>query len=97
MKAMMINMLIISYVCGLIVFFSMRNHLLLTLMSIEFLMIIMYAFMYINFMNYGFELFFIILFLIMLVCEGSLGLSILVSLIRSHGNDMVNSLYMMLW
>jgi NADH-ubiquinone oxidoreductase chain 4L len=35
--------------------------------------------------NYG--LFFVVYFFVFSVCEGSLGLSILVSMIRSHGND----------
>nr|YP_010563147.1 NADH dehydrogenase subunit 4L [Stephanitis chinensis]UYX61153.1 NADH dehydrogenase subunit 4L [Stephanitis chinensis] len=94
---MLMNSLLISYVCGFMVFFSMRVHLLLTLISIEFLMIIIYMMMFNVFMIFGNDLYFLILFLVMLVCEGSLGLSILVCLIRCHGNDMINSLYMLLW
>nr|YP_009488336.1 NADH dehydrogenase subunit 4L [Cysteochila chiniana]AWD31595.1 NADH dehydrogenase subunit 4L [Cysteochila chiniana] len=97
MKAMLMSSLFISCVCGFMVVFSMRAHLLLTLFGMEFLMIILYMFLFITFKVNGLEMNFLILFLVMLVCEGSLGLSILVSLIRSHGNDMVNSLYMMLW
>nr|ARB50152.1 NADH dehydrogenase subunit 4L [Perissonemia borneenis] len=98
MKAMtLMSIMVISYICGLIVFFSMRKHLLLTLMGVEFMMVNMYMIMFLNFLSYGCEFYFLIFFLVMLVCEGSLSLSILVSLIRSHGNDMINSLYLMLW
>nr|YP_009488375.1 NADH dehydrogenase subunit 4L [Tingis cardui]AWD31634.1 NADH dehydrogenase subunit 4L [Tingis cardui] len=97
MITMLINSLIISYICGFTVLFSMRSHLLLTLIGIEFLMIVIYMIMFYNFIIFNFDLYFIMLFLILLVCEGGLGLSILVTLIRTHGNDMINSLYMMLW
>ena len=36
-------------------------------------------------------LFFVVYFLVFSVCDGSLGLSILVSIIRSHGNDYFKS------
>nr|YP_009488362.1 NADH dehydrogenase subunit 4L [Metasalis populi]AWD31621.1 NADH dehydrogenase subunit 4L [Metasalis populi] len=94
---MLMNSLFISYVCGFLVFVSLRFHLLLTLISIEFLMIIIYMIMFHFFLIFSNDLYFLILFLVMLVCEGSLGLSILICLIRCHGNDLVNSLYMMLW
>lgn len=35
----------------------------------------------------GFELYFSIIFIVYCVCEGALGLAVLVSLIRTHGND----------
>nr|YP_009488388.1 NADH dehydrogenase subunit 4L [Trachypeplus jacobsoni]AWD31647.1 NADH dehydrogenase subunit 4L [Trachypeplus jacobsoni] len=89
--------LTISYFCGFMVVFSMRAHLLLTLFGMEFLMVILYLIMYMNFIIYGLEFYFLMLFLVMLVSEGSLSLSILVAMIRSHGNDMIGSLYMMLW
>jgi NADH-ubiquinone oxidoreductase chain 4L len=36
-------------------------------------------------------LFFVVYFLVFSVCEGSLGLSVLDSIIRSHGNDYFQS------
>lgn len=47
--------------------------------------IFLIVFYYLKF--YGFELYFSIIFIVYCVCEGALGLSILVSLIRTHGND----------
>nr|YP_009731651.1 NADH dehydrogenase subunit 4L [Neoplerochila paliatseasi]QHR79418.1 NADH dehydrogenase subunit 4L [Neoplerochila paliatseasi] len=97
MKAMFMMIVFISLISGFIVLSSLRSHLLLTLIGIEFLMIVIFLIMYFNFIIFGVELYFLMIFLIMLVCEGSLGLSMLVSMIRSHGSDMVNSLYMVLW
>nr|WRW11482.1 NADH dehydrogenase subunit 4L [Eteoneus sigillatus] len=97
MKAMFMMILFMSLISGFVVFLSMRMHLLLTLISIEFLMLIIYLFMFMNFLSYGIDLYFMLIYLIMMVCEGALGLSMLVVLIRSHGNDMINSLNMLLW
>nr|YP_010713166.1 NADH dehydrogenase subunit 4L [Thaumatomyia glabra]WDA94058.1 NADH dehydrogenase subunit 4L [Thaumatomyia glabra] len=72
---------------GLFVFISSRKHLLSMLLSLEFIVLMLFflLFIYLNFMNY--ESFFSMMFLTFSVCEGALGLSILVSLIRTHGND----------
>nr|YP_010043669.1 NADH dehydrogenase subunit 4L [Tinda javana]QPD06990.1 NADH dehydrogenase subunit 4L [Tinda javana] len=44
------------------------------------------------FLNYFYnEMYFSMMFLTFSVCEGTLGLSLLVSMIRSHGNDYFNS------
>jgi NADH:ubiquinone oxidoreductase subunit K len=42
------------------------------------------------------ELYFVMFFLVFSVCEGALGLSILVSMIRGFGNDYFQS-YRVLW
>nr|QHD47935.1 NADH dehydrogenase subunit 4L [Kamimuria klapaleki] len=75
------------FLCGGWVFTSKRKHLLLTLLSLEFMVLslFMFLFMFLNFMTC--ELFFSMVFLTFSVCEGALGLSILVSMIRTHGND----------
>jgi NADH-ubiquinone oxidoreductase chain 4L len=40
---------------------------------------------------FNYELYFVMLFLVFSVCEGALGLSILVSIIRGFGNDYFQS------
>nr|QHD47844.1 NADH dehydrogenase subunit 4L [Calineuria stigmatica] len=79
------------FICGGWVFASKRKHLLLTLLSLEFMVLslFMFLFMYLNCM--GYELFFSMVFLTFSVCEGALGLSVLVSMIRTHGNDYFQS------
>nr|ALO70736.1 NADH deshydrogenase subunit 4L [Nargus velox] len=77
----------ISYLSGLFLFCLKRKHLLLMLLSLEFIIISLYMNMFL-FLSYNFyEFYFCLIFMTMSVCEGVLGLSILVSLIRSHGND----------
>nr|YP_008815647.1 NADH dehydrogenase subunit 4L [Dinocras cephalotes]AGZ03526.1 NADH dehydrogenase subunit 4L [Dinocras cephalotes] len=79
------------FMCGGWVFSSKRKHLLLTLLSLEFIVLglFMFLFMFLNSVVY--ELFFSMVFLTFSVCEGALGLSILVSMIRTHGNDYFQS------
>nr|YP_010946579.1 NADH dehydrogenase subunit 4L [Margattea concava]WGO57297.1 NADH dehydrogenase subunit 4L [Margattea concava] len=75
------------FMCGIWIFCSNRKHLLLTLMSLEFIVLVLYFMIYLYLMEMDYELFFSMVFLTFSVCEGALGLSILVSMIRSYGND----------
>nr|ASS30724.1 NADH dehydrogenase subunit 4L [Pylocheles mortensenii] len=76
---------------GVWMFVAGRKHLLNTLLSLEFLMLGIFFLMSSNISNIGNELYFILFFLTLAACEGALGLSLLVSLVRSHGNDYFNS------
>nr|YP_010175350.1 NADH dehydrogenase subunit 4L [Torleya mikhaili]QSL98488.1 NADH dehydrogenase subunit 4L [Torleya mikhaili] len=76
---------------GLYVFSSRRKHLLMTLLSLEFISISLYLLLYLYLLNKSSELYFLMVFLTFVVCEGALGLSILVSMIRTHGNDYFQS------
>lgn len=78
---------IYMYIIGLIVFCSNRKHLLLILLSLEFIVLSLYFLIIIYLRVYNYEFFFRIVFLTLRVCESSLGLAILVSIIRTHGND----------
>nr|YP_010946956.1 NADH dehydrogenase subunit 4L [Sigmella ectobioides]WGO57713.1 NADH dehydrogenase subunit 4L [Sigmella ectobioides] len=91
-------MMIYMFVCflsGIWVFSSNRKHLLVTLLSLEFIVLVIYFVLcvYLNMFNY--ELFFALVFLTFSVCEGALGLSILVLMIRSCGNDYFQSFSML--
>nr|WSP02043.1 NADH dehydrogenase subunit 4l [Bembidion laterale] len=77
---------------GLLVFSSKRKHLLLMLLSLEFIILSLYMLIFIYLSMYSYEFYFSLMFLIFCVCESVLGLSILVSLIRTHGNDFFFSL-----
>jgi len=72
---------------GLFSFVYSYKHLLRILLSLEFIVLALFfiLFFYLNLNN--FELYFSMYFLTFSVCEGVLGLSILVSMIRTHGND----------
>nr|APX40664.1 NADH dehydrogenase subunit 4L [Mantura chrysanthemi] len=79
----------IMFSLSLISFIFNRKHFLLMLLSLEFIVILLYfnLFMYLSMMNY--EYFFSMIFLTMSVCEGALGLSLLILMVRIHGNDYI--------
>nr|UFZ13394.1 NADH dehydrogenase subunit 4L [Madachauliodes sp.] len=77
----------IMFISGMWVFVAKRKHLLLMLLSLEFLVISLFMLLMMYLLMYNYEFFFLMVFLVFSVCEGVLGLSILVSMIRTHGND----------
>nr|QLY90249.1 NADH dehydrogenase subunit 4L [Fannia armata] len=85
----------ILFIMGVFTFVSNRKHLLSMLLSLEYIVLSLFLllFIYLNMLNY--ENFFSMMFLTFSVCEGALGLSILVSMIRTHGNDYFQSFNML--
>nr|AUO29236.1 NADH dehydrogenase subunit 4L [Enallagma cyathigerum] len=80
---------------GLLSFVSKRKHLLSTLLSLEFMVLSMFFYMFILLIFNFLDTYFLMYFLTFSVCEGALGLSILVSMIRSHGTDQFVNLNML--
>nr|QXT45537.1 NADH dehydrogenase subunit 4L [Leptinotarsa decemlineata] len=78
---------IFTFFSALIVFISNRKHYLLMLLSLEFGVLSLYLNMYFFLSNMVNEFFFMMIFLTMSVCEGVLGLAILILMIRTFGND----------
>jgi NADH-ubiquinone oxidoreductase chain 4L len=72
-----------------------RKHLLITLLSLEFMVLSLFVLMYYYLCGFNYEFYFVVVFLVFSVCEGSLGLSILVSVIRRYGNDYYRSFGML--
>nr|YP_010528880.1 NADH dehydrogenase subunit 4L [Scopula subpunctaria]UXW89752.1 NADH dehydrogenase subunit 4L [Scopula subpunctaria] len=83
--------IIFMFIVGNLIFVSKYKHLLIILLSLEFMVLSLFFFflMYLLLLNY--EIYMLMVFLVFSVCEGALGLSILVSLIRTHGNDYFKS------
>nr|WKU83892.1 NADH dehydrogenase subunit 4L [Claraeola sicilis] len=77
---------------GMIVFISSYKHLLTMLLSLEYIVLSLFMLFIVFLGMNNFQTFFMMMFLTFSVCEGSLGLSILVSMIRTHGNDYFQSL-----
>nr|AYW52242.1 NADH dehydrogenase subunit 4L [Ptilodactylidae sp. 2 ACP-2013] len=76
--------------------FSLKNkHLLLMLLSMEFIIMSLYYLLFMYLLIEG-DCNFSMIFLSMVVCEGALGISILVSIVRTHGNDHFNT-FSILW
>nr|UPL66072.1 NADH dehydrogenase subunit 4L [Oxycarenus lugubris] len=82
---------------GIIVFSSTRKHLLLTLFSLEYLVVVLFFLMFNFLLLIGMDLYFILIFLTFSVCEGALGLGVLVNMIRGYGNDMLMSMSFLSW
>nr|YP_010716195.1 NADH dehydrogenase subunit 4L [Parnassius honrathi]WDE75944.1 NADH dehydrogenase subunit 4L [Parnassius honrathi]WDS46358.1 NADH dehydrogenase subunit 4L [Parnassius apollonius] len=91
---MILNMwfiIFIMFLCGNMIFVSKHKHLLIVLLSLEFIVLSVFFLMmiYLNYIEY--DMYMLMIFLLFTVCEGALGLSILVSMIRTHGNDYFKS------
>nr|YP_009560405.1 NADH dehydrogenase subunit 4L [Peckia australis]QAB06061.1 NADH dehydrogenase subunit 4L [Peckia australis] len=81
----------ILFIMGVFTFVSNRKHLLSMLLSLEYIVLSLFLLLFIYLNTLNFEFFFSMMFLTFSVCEGALGLSILVSMIRTHGNDYFQS------
>nr|YP_008593241.1 NADH dehydrogenase subunit 4L [Sepia lycidas]AHX26473.1 NADH dehydrogenase subunit 4L [Sepia lycidas]BAN81968.1 NADH dehydrogenase subunit 4L [Sepia lycidas] len=80
------------YMMGIIVLVFQWKHILNILLSFEILMLgLIFSFL-LTYGLYNSEYYIVMVIIVFGVCEASLGLSLLVSLIRCHGNDYVSSL-----
>lgn len=84
------------FVFGSLRFTLKRKHLLLILLRLEFIILSLFFGLFVYLREINYELYFSILFIGFGVCEGALGLSLLVSIIRTHGNDYVQT-FNILW
>nr|YP_010481020.1 NADH dehydrogenase subunit 4L [Perula sp. 1 HFZ-2022c]UVN16542.1 NADH dehydrogenase subunit 4L [Perula sp. 1 HFZ-2022c] len=80
------------YVVGNLIFTSKYKHLLIVLLSLEFIVLSIFLMMMIYFNFIENSMYMLMVFLVFSVCEGALGLSILVLMIRTHGNDYFQSM-----
>nr|YP_009485769.1 NADH dehydrogenase subunit 4L [Urostylis flavoannulata]AVZ00905.1 NADH dehydrogenase subunit 4L [Urostylis flavoannulata] len=87
----------IMLILGVIMFCMMHKHLLQTLLSLEFLVLTLFLMMFFMISMLGYEMYMLLLFLIFTVCEGALGLSILVNMVRNQGNDYISSMSILSW
>nr|UBA16568.1 NADH dehydrogenase subunit 4L [Papilio epycides] len=91
---MMLNMwfiVMLMFIFGNMIFISKHKHLLVVLLSLEFIVLSIFFLMVIFFNYIEYDMYMLMIFLLFSVCEGALGLSILVSMIRTHGNDYFQS------
>nr|BCW86809.1 NADH dehydrogenase subunit 4L [Drepanosurus asanumai]BCW86822.1 NADH dehydrogenase subunit 4L [Drepanosurus asanumai] len=82
-------LLLVCLLMALIIFLSSTKHLLVTLLCLEFLILLLFGLLcyssYLTYLN-SFT------YLTLSVCESALGLSLLVTLVRSSGSDQVSML-----
>nr|WDS80472.1 NADH dehydrogenase subunit 4L [Nanhaipotamon longhaiense] len=77
----------IMIICGLWSFINYHKHLLNSLLSLEFMMLGVFWLLVLEISSVGSEVYFVLFFLTLVACEGALGLSLLVFIVRSHGSD----------
>nr|QGT77227.1 NADH dehydrogenase subunit 4L [Potamiscus montosus]QGT77266.1 NADH dehydrogenase subunit 4L [Potamiscus yiwuensis] len=78
---------LIMFICGLWGFINYHKHLLNSLLSLEFMMLGVFWLLALQISSVGKEAYFVLFFLTLVACEGALGLSLLVLIVRSHGSD----------
>ncbi len=89
------NLVLLTLFLGVFTFFlafiSKRKHLLGTLLSLEGLILIVFGlFYYYSLLTISLQGF-LLVFLTLAACEGALGLSLLVSIVRGYGGDQFQS------
>nr|YP_010758768.1 NADH dehydrogenase subunit 4L [Binodoxys acalephae]WEX30813.1 NADH dehydrogenase subunit 4L [Binodoxys acalephae] len=92
---MNLNLSFYMFISSCFMFSYFYKHILLTLISLEFMMINMIYNIYFTMLLNEINLFFIAIFLAIAVCESVLGLSLLIHLVRLSGNDYTNNMSMM--
>nr|AII02256.1 NADH dehydrogenase subunit 4L [Endrosis sarcitrella] len=91
---MMMNtsmLIMIMFIIGNMIFVSKHKHLLIVLLSLEFIVLSIFFLLLLMLSFVEYDMYMLMVFLVFSVCEGALGLSILVSMIRTHGNDYFQS------
>nr|YP_001552161.1 NADH dehydrogenase subunit 4L [Nothopuga sp. 1 LP-2008]ABS71899.1 NADH dehydrogenase subunit 4L [Nothopuga sp. 1 LP-2008] len=91
---MMINVFylgIVGVLVGLFTFLSHRQHLLSMLLSLEYTSLsLFFVFAFCLYLYFG-EEYLLLYYLLMAVCEGVLGLGVVVGVVRLSGNDFFSS------
>nr|YP_011036676.1 NADH dehydrogenase subunit 4L [Stroggylocephalus agrestis]WRK21280.1 NADH dehydrogenase subunit 4L [Stroggylocephalus agrestis] len=90
----MIFFVLVLFFFSLISLVNVRKHILLCLMSLEFIVLSILFTIFIFSLMYSNSFYIYVFFMTFFVCEGVLGLSVLVLLVRFHGNDYLSSFYM---
>lgn len=89
-------LIIILFVSSVYIFISFRKYLLNILLRLEFIVLRLFLLLLFYLVNFEVELYILMMFLVFSVCEGALGLSILVSIIRTYGNNYFQSFNILL-
>nr|YP_010139433.1 NADH dehydrogenase subunit 4L [Tetraclita kuroshioensis]QQK55099.1 NADH dehydrogenase subunit 4L [Tetraclita kuroshioensis] len=79
------------FLVGFWIYVSKRKHLMNMLISLEYIVLSVFLLiMMVTFIT-GLETYLSLIFLVASVCEGSLGVGIMVGMVRSHGSDYITS------
>ena len=87
-----VGLVLLRGCCGLVRFVRSRKHLLNTLIRLEYIILRVFWLLGSCLPRRGGDGYFVLYFLTLAACEGALGLSVLVRLVRTHGSDNLNRL-----
>nr|UZZ44139.1 NADH dehydrogenase subunit 4L [Marilia sp. XG-2021] len=87
MKIMNLVYIYWNFVVGGLMFSLNWKYFMIMLLMMEFMMLNVFMIMFMYLLVMGFDLYFLMMFLVISVCEGVLGLSLLIYMIRFFGND----------
>nr|YP_010582931.1 NADH dehydrogenase subunit 4L [Parafagocyba longa]UGN61351.1 NADH dehydrogenase subunit 4L [Parafagocyba longa] len=79
---------------GLFCLILIRKHILLCLISLEFLVLSLLLLTLLICLMFDYSFYLYLIMMTFYVCEGALGLSVLVYMIRFHGNDYLMSMFL---
>nr|YP_010729631.1 NADH dehydrogenase subunit 4L [Acasta cyathus]WEF49304.1 NADH dehydrogenase subunit 4L [Acasta cyathus] len=80
------------FLIGTWIYISKRKHLMNMLISLEYIVLSIFLLLILITFSVGLETYLSLIFLVASVCEGSLGVGMMVGMVRSHGSDYINSL-----
>nr|YP_009441847.1 NADH dehydrogenase subunit 4L [Ips sexdentatus]AOY39600.1 NADH dehydrogenase subunit 4L [Ips sexdentatus] len=84
------------FVSGLVVYSTKYNHFLIMLLTLEVVVVSIFLFIFYFCSSFSMEVFMSIIYMALSVCEGALGLSLLVLITRVYGSDSVMT-FDLLW
>nr|YP_010586377.1 NADH dehydrogenase subunit 4L [Molanna truncata]UZZ44165.1 NADH dehydrogenase subunit 4L [Molanna truncata] len=87
MKIFNIFIIMFMFIMGNFLFCINRKHLLIMLLMLEFIILNLLMMLYLMMSMMLFDYYFMMLFIVVFVCEGVLGVSILIYMLRIFGND----------
>lgn len=82
---------IFLFLVGFWIYVSKRKHLINILISLEYIVLSVFLLIIIVTFIIGLETYLRLIFLVASVCEGRLGVGIIVGMVRSHGSDYISS------
>nr|ADD62153.1 NADH dehydrogenase subunit 4L [Takobia yixiani] len=91
MKLLTSSAIMVSVLMGLWSFAKLRSHIISSLLSLEFASLSVYLLLFKFITEAPSETYVSLVYLTLAACEGALGLSILVTLIKHKGNDYLSS------
>nr|YP_009114520.1 NADH dehydrogenase subunit 4L [Zorotypus medoensis]AHY35149.1 NADH dehydrogenase subunit 4L [Zorotypus medoensis] len=93
---MSMMILMVMFLIGLLKFFTVIKNFFMMLLTLEYVALILFMFM-ILVSAIGGDIYMGLVYLVFLVCESSIGVSLLVSFIRSFGNDFYSTFTGLEW